>query len=48
MWPTRFCCGSSCKLFVHAFSDFIDFGRGRCRLVVISSPSHMFSVMLHA
>jgi hypothetical protein len=31
-----------------AFPVFLDFGRGRCRLVVCSSPPHLFSVILHA
>ena len=30
-----------------AFPVFLDFGRGRCRLVVCSSPPHLFSVILH-
>jgi hypothetical protein len=31
-----------------AFAVFLDFGRGRCRLVVCSSPPNLFSVTLHA
>jgi hypothetical protein len=31
-----------------AFPVFLDFGRGICRLVVCSSPPHLFSVILHA
>jgi hypothetical protein len=31
-----------------AFPLFLDFGHGRCRLVVCSSPPHLFSVILHA
>ena len=31
-----------------AFPIFLDFGRGRCRLVICSSPPHLFSVILHA
>jgi hypothetical protein len=31
-----------------AFSVFLDFGHGRCRLVVCSSPPHLFSIILHA
>jgi hypothetical protein len=31
-----------------AFPVFLDFGHGRCRLVVCSSPPHLFSVILHA
>jgi hypothetical protein len=35
------------RLF-YAFPVFLDFGRGRCRLVVCSSPPHLFSIILHA
>jgi hypothetical protein len=45
---TGFYRGSSCESFVHAFSVFLDFGRGRCRLVVCSSRPHLFSIILHA
>jgi hypothetical protein len=31
-----------------AFPFFLDFGHGRCRLVVCSSPPHLFYVILHA
>jgi hypothetical protein len=31
-----------------AFPIFLDFGCGRCRLVVCSSPPHLFSIILHA
>jgi hypothetical protein len=31
-----------------AFPLFLDFGRGRCHLVVCSSPPHLFFAILHA
>jgi hypothetical protein len=31
-----------------AFPIFLDFGHGRCRLVVCSSPPNLFSIILHA
>jgi hypothetical protein len=33
---------------LYGFAVFLDFGRGRCRLVACSSLPHLFSIILHA